>query len=213
MGASRTVLRANLTANLIRNLWAYAVIFCGHFQDETETFTKKQHATEDHNEWYLRQMLGSANFRGGFLLSVLSGNLNYQIEHHLYPTMPSNRLAQVGKEVEQIACDYDLHYHTGSFPRQFFKVQKTLLKLSLSPRYMVADKDNAPEVRSNAAFSEKFGVEQRLHIGEDDHGARAGLGTGLKLLKKIRLGVREVILNFSGRTPLRRAKDGSTASA
>ena len=203
-GLGGTMLKGNMLANLIRNLWAYSVIFCGHFPDETETFTKKQHATEDHNQWYLRQMLGSANFRGGFLLSVLSGNLNYQIEHHLFPTMPSNRLAEVGKKVEKVARDYDLPYHTGSFPEQFFKVQKTLLKLSLPPRFMVADKDNAPEVRSNAAFSDKFPVEQYLHVGEGENGVRRGLATGLNMLKKIRPGVKEVIMNFSGRTPLRR---------
>ncbi|AGF71765.1 fatty acid desaturase family protein [Corynebacterium halotolerans] len=199
----RHTLTANATANVIRSVWAYAVIFCGHFPDEAETFTKEQYKNETHDEWYLRQMLGSANFRGGKLLTILSGNLNYQIEHHIFPDMPSNRLAEIGRHVEQLCREYDLPYNTDSFPAQLVKVQKTLLKLTLPNKYLAADPDNAPEVRSNAAFTENPGVEEKLWVGERD-GKRAGLRTGLKMLKKLRPGVREVALNFSGRTPQRR---------
>ena len=53
---------ANVIANLIRNYWAYMVIFCGHFPDGAEKFTREEFENETHAEWYLRQMLGSANF-------------------------------------------------------------------------------------------------------------------------------------------------------
>lgn len=191
-------LTANLTANLVRSLWAYAVIFCGHFPDETETFTKEQFKTEDHNQWYLRQMLGSANFSGGKLLTILSGNLNYQIEHHLFPDMPSNRLAEVGTKVKALCEEYDLPYNVASFPVQLFKVEKTILKLTLPNKYLVADRDNAPEVRSNAAFTKYPEVEGQLWVGETDKG-RSGLRTGLKLLKKLRPTVVDVVKHYSGR--------------
>ena len=55
-------LAANAVANLIRNYWAYMVIFCGHFPDGAEKFTREEYENETHAEWYLRQMLGSANF-------------------------------------------------------------------------------------------------------------------------------------------------------
>lgn len=89
--AAKRAGQAALVANFMRNVWAYAVIFCGHFPDDAETFTKRTLANESRDEWYLRQMLGSANFEGGKLLTIMSGNLNYQIEHHLYPDMPSNQ--------------------------------------------------------------------------------------------------------------------------
>ena len=76
---------ANAVANLLRNLWAYVVIFCGHFPDGTQKFTPDVLQTETRAEWYLRQMLGAANFKAGPLLGFASGNLCYQIEHHLFP--------------------------------------------------------------------------------------------------------------------------------
>src|SRR6185437_13717249 len=41
-----------------------------------------------------RQVLTSRNVRGGHLINVLLGGLNYQIEHHLFPSMPSVNLAR-----------------------------------------------------------------------------------------------------------------------
>ena len=40
-GFKRT-LKANFTANVVRNVWAYAIIFCGHFPDQTYTFTEEE---------------------------------------------------------------------------------------------------------------------------------------------------------------------------
>ena len=69
------------------------VIFCGHFPDGAEKFTPDVLEHETRAEWYLRQMLGAANFKAGPLLAFSSGNLCYQIEHHLFPDLPSNRYA------------------------------------------------------------------------------------------------------------------------
>ncbi len=94
-GATFTsTLKANAVANVIRNVWANAVIFCGHFPDGAEKFTKTDMVGESRGQWYLRQMLGSANFENGPVLRFMSGNLCYQIEHHLYPDLPSNRYAR-----------------------------------------------------------------------------------------------------------------------
>ncbi len=75
-------------------MWAYAVICCGHFADGAEKFTPEALEDETKAQWYLRQMLGSANFRAGPVMALMSGNLCYQIEHHLYPDLPSNRYAR-----------------------------------------------------------------------------------------------------------------------
>ncbi|MGC7224615.1 fatty acid desaturase, partial [Mycobacteroides abscessus subsp. massiliense] len=84
----KSTAKANAVANIIRNIWSNAVIFCGHFPDGAEKFTKTDMIGESRGQWYLRQMLGSANFEGGWLLRFMSGNLCHQIEHHLYPDLP-----------------------------------------------------------------------------------------------------------------------------
>ncbi|MDV6271851.1 fatty acid desaturase family protein, partial [Rhodococcus globerulus] len=108
----RRTLSANLTANLLRNVWAYVVIFCGHFPDGAEKFTIAELENETRAEWYLRQMLGAANFRAGPVMAFLSGNLCYQIEHHLFPDLPSNRYAEISTNVRALCEKYDLPYTT-----------------------------------------------------------------------------------------------------
>ena len=147
----RRALTANVAANVLRNLWAYAVIFCGHFPDGAEKFTAGALEQETKPDWYLRQMLGSANFRAGRVLAFLSGNLCYQIEHHLFPDLPSNRYAEIARRVEALCTAYGLPYTTGSFPRQFFLTQRTILKLALPDRFLRATADNAPETASELA--------------------------------------------------------------
>ena len=110
-----STLKANVVANIIRNIWANAVIFCGHFPDGAEKFTKTDMIGESKGDWYLRQMLGSANFEGGPLMRFMSGNLCYQIEHHLFPDLPSNRLHEISLRVRELCDKYDLPYTTGSF--------------------------------------------------------------------------------------------------
>ena len=99
MATYKSTLKANAIANVIRNVWANAVIFCGHFPDGAEKFTKTDMIGETNGQWYLRQMLGSANFEAGAVLRFMSGNLCHQIEHHLYPDLPSNRLHEVSVRV------------------------------------------------------------------------------------------------------------------
>ena len=82
---------ANFVANIVRNVWAHSIIFCGHFPDQTYTFGEDEVADESRGGWYVRQLLGAANIEGGPLFHVISGNLGYQVEHHLYPDMPSTR--------------------------------------------------------------------------------------------------------------------------
>jgi linoleoyl-CoA desaturase len=149
-----STLKANAVANVIRNVWANAVIFCGHFPDGAEKFTKTDMAGETKGEWYLRQMLGSANFEGGPALRFMSGNLCHQIEHHLYPDLPSSRLHEISVRVRQVCDKYDLPYTTGSFLVQYGKTWRTIAKLSLPDKYLRDTADDAPETRSERMFTE-----------------------------------------------------------
>ena len=131
-----STLKANALANVIRNVWTNAVIFCGHFPDGAEKFTKTDMIGETKGQWYLRQMLGSANFKAGPALRFMSGNLCYQIEHHLYPDLPSNRLYEISKRLREVCDKYDLPYTTGSFLVQYGKTWRTIAKLSLPDKYL-----------------------------------------------------------------------------
>ncbi|MHC9290834.1 fatty acid desaturase family protein [Mycobacterium sp. LTG2003] len=127
----RRTLVANLTANLLRNLWAYVVIFCGHFPDGAEKFTPETLQQETKAEWYLRQMVGAANFKAGPILAFSSGNLCYQIEHHLFPDLPSNRLAQISERVSALCEKYGVPYTSGPLPRQYLQTVRIIFKLAL----------------------------------------------------------------------------------
>jgi NADPH-dependent stearoyl-CoA 9-desaturase len=150
----KSTLKANAVANVIRNVWSNAVIFCGHFPDGAEKFTKTDMVGETKGEWYLRQMLGSANFEGGPALRFMSGNLCHQIEHHLYPDLPSNRLHEISLRVREVCDKYDLPYTTGSFLLQYGKTWRTIAKLSLPDKYLRHTADDAPETRSERMFTE-----------------------------------------------------------
>src|ERR1700758_1331442 len=176
----KSTLKANVVANIIRNIWADAVIFCGHFPDGAEKFTTTDMIGESKGEWYLRQMLGSANFEGGPLLRFMSGNLCHQIEHHLFPDLPSNRLHEISVRVRALCDKYDLPYTTGSFLMQYGKTWRTIAKLSLPNKYLSDDTDNAPETRSERMFAELepdfAGVDPRT-------GRRRGLKTAIATVR------------------------------
>jgi fatty acid desaturase len=125
------VFAGDATANLVRNLWSFTIIFCGHFPDGTQQFTEEQAENETRGEWYYRQLLGSANLTGNKLFHVLAGNLSFQIEHHLFPDLPAHRYAEISTEVSEITERYRIPYNTGSLHRQFGSVVRKIGKLAL----------------------------------------------------------------------------------
>ena len=126
----RGTLGADATANAIRNVWAYAIIFCGHFPDGTYSFSEKEVEGETAGGWYVRQLLGSANIEGGALFHVAAGNLGYQVEHHLFPDMPSSRYGEVAPQVREVCERHGLPYNSGRFGKQLGSVQRTIVRLA-----------------------------------------------------------------------------------
>lgn len=174
-------LRANAVANLIRNYWSYMVIFCGHFPDGAEKFTKDEFENETQGEWYLRQMLGSANFNAGPVLAFMSGNLCYQIEHHLFPDLPSNRYAEISVRVRELCEKYDLPYTTGSLARQYWQSFWTIFKLALPDKLLKGTPDDAPETNSELKFRVREGL--RDSFVDPATGKRRGLRTAVRELQ------------------------------
>lgn len=124
------VLLGNVLANVIRNVWTFVVIFCGHFTAGVHTFDPALVKGEHKGHWYLRQILGSSNIRGGKLFHIMTGNLSHQIEHHLYPDMPARRYADVAPRVRDVCERYGVPYNTGSLPGQLATVAVRIVRHS-----------------------------------------------------------------------------------
>ena len=137
-------------------------------------------------------MLGSANFEAGPALRFMSGNLCHQIEHHLYPDLPSNRLYEISIRVQQLCDKYDLPYTTGSFPVQYGKTWRTIAKLSLPDRFLRDTADDAPETRSERMFAELGPGYAGIEAGVDPStGRKRGLKTAVAAVRTWRRERRE----------------------
>jgi len=175
----RRTLAAAASANVVRNLWAYLVIFCGHFPDGAEKFAPTVLDNETKAEWYLRQMLGTANFDAGPVLAFLSGNLCYQIEHHLFPDLPSNRYTEIALRVRALCDKYDLPYTSGPLLHQYLLTLRTIHKLALPDSLLIATSDDAPETASERKFK---GIDSFAAVDADRTSGRSGLRTALRRL-------------------------------
>jgi len=129
LGNAPRVFAGNLLANLTRNLWSFAIIFCGHFPEGVSLFGDDPEETR--GGWYLRQLAGSANIEGSRAFHIASGHLSHQIEHHLFPDIPASRYPEMAIEVQAICRRYDLPYCTGSFGRQLGSVAKQIVRNAL----------------------------------------------------------------------------------
>jgi NADPH-dependent stearoyl-CoA 9-desaturase len=152
----KSTLWANFTANIVRNVWAHAIIFCGHFPDQTYTFSQEEVEDESRGAWYVRQLVGAANIEGSPLFHVISGNLGYQVEHHLFPDMPSTRYAEIAPRVKEICERYGLPYNSGPFWQQVGMVNRTIARLAFpggaprpKPGPYHGDKDTVVDASSN----------------------------------------------------------------
>ncbi|UMG92129.1 acyl-CoA desaturase [Nocardioides sp. TF02-7] len=128
----RSTLAAGAVANLTRNLWSHSVIMCGHFPEGVEVFELDElDPTEERGDWYLRQMLGSADISGSRLMHVLTGNLSHQIEHHLFPDLPSNRYGEIAPKVRAVFEKYGLAYCSRPLVPQVYSAWHKVVRLSL----------------------------------------------------------------------------------
>jgi fatty acid desaturase len=66
---------------------------------------------DDRPDFLRRQVLTSRNVRGGQLVDVALGGLNYQIEHHLFPSMPTPNLRRAQPIVREYCRELGIEYH------------------------------------------------------------------------------------------------------
>jgi NADPH-dependent stearoyl-CoA 9-desaturase len=149
---ARRALIGYVVANLLRNVWLHTIVFCGHIPEGAETFTEEQYAGETRGGWYRRQLLGSCNLEGSRLFHLLTGNLSFQIEHHLFPDVPSNRYATIAPQVRAVCERHGLPYNSGRLGRQYRSVYRQILWLALPQRPNgVAERASGPGPPSGRA--------------------------------------------------------------
>jgi NADPH-dependent stearoyl-CoA 9-desaturase len=180
-GVESTYLRtlgADAVANIIRNIWAHAIIFCGHFPDQTYTFSEEEVEDETRGEWYLRQLVGAANIDGSPLFHVISGNLGYQVEHHLYPDMPASRYSEIAPKIKDICERYELPYNTGRFSKQWYMVHRTIFRLAFpggkprpKPGPYKSEERSTPRYESSEAARSRDRVPAEHPVAGPEHGS------------------------------------------
>ena len=144
-------LAGNATANLVRNIWAFNIIFCGHFPAGVATFSEEECEDETRGHWYYRQLLGSANITGGKLFHLMTGNLSHQIEHHLFPDLPARRYPEVAGEIQEICERYGLPYNTGRLGKQLVSVAGKICRMALPDRRRPDTREPVREATAAAA--------------------------------------------------------------
>jgi fatty acid desaturase len=128
--AWRRTLAANVAANVARNVWVHTIVFMGHLPDGAETFGEERLDGECRGGWYARQLSGSCNLEGTPLFHLMSGNLSFQIEHHIFPDVPSNRYARIAPRVREVCERHGLPYNSGRLGRQYASVARKILRLT-----------------------------------------------------------------------------------
>jgi fatty acid desaturase len=149
------VLAGNVSANIVRNVWTFTIIFCGHFPSGVLEFSEEETADETRGEWYFRQLLGSANLTGSKLFHVMAGNLSYQIEHHLFPDIPAHRYGEIAAEVSELCARFGIPYNTGPLGRQFGSVVKKICRLALPDRLTGVARARSADVAGPASAPDR----------------------------------------------------------
>jgi NADPH-dependent stearoyl-CoA 9-desaturase len=108
------VLLGNWLAETMRDVYSAATIFCGHVGEEVAAYPVGTRA-KTRGEWYAMQVEATNNFEVSKPISVLCGGLDKQIEHHLFPTLPPQRLREIAPEVRAICDRHAVRYRSASW--------------------------------------------------------------------------------------------------
>lgn len=115
------VLLGNWMAEAMRDVYSAASIFCGHVGAEVRDWPSDTRPT-NRAQWYAMQAQSANDFRVPYVLSVFCGGLDYQIEHHLFPRFPPERLRQIAPEVEALCARHGIPYRVAGWGTTLRKV-------------------------------------------------------------------------------------------
>jgi NADPH-dependent stearoyl-CoA 9-desaturase len=106
-----------------------ATIFCGHVGEGVESWPSGKRA-HSRGEWYAMQVEAANDFEVRLPVSILCGGLDLQIEHHLFPTLPPQRLREIAPEVRAICARYGVRYKTDTWGNTLRKAFRHIARLS-----------------------------------------------------------------------------------
>jgi len=107
-----TALIISIVAELIANAHSFLVIVPNHSAGDIYMFNEPH---KNQGEFYLRQIMGSVNYyTGSDLIDASQGFLNYQIEHHLFPSIPLSYYQKMQPLVKDICKKHNLEYRQES---------------------------------------------------------------------------------------------------
>jgi fatty acid desaturase len=120
LDAVRNLFLTQLGAEVLTNLYTWALIASSHTADDLHRF---DHVPQGRGEWYLHQLLGTADYaHGSSLIAWLQAWVNYQIEHHLCPNLPLLQLERMQSEIERVCLVHGIPYVRQPLPRRFAKM-------------------------------------------------------------------------------------------
>jgi fatty acid desaturase len=90
-------------------------------------------AAADNSDFLRRQVLTSRNVHGGWLTDLALGGLNYQIEHHLFPSMPRPNLRRTQPLVRQFCLQRGVPYSQASLPGSYAQALRYLHTVGRQP--------------------------------------------------------------------------------
>ena len=96
----------NLIVDILNNYWMAFTLQSSHFTQELQ---EKQDTTKKAS-WYKAQIESSINFKASKIITLMCGHVNYQIEHHLFPDIPSHRYPEISFEVQAICEEHNIVY-------------------------------------------------------------------------------------------------------
>jgi len=81
-----------------------------------------------------RQVLMSRNVRGNWLLDAAMGGLNYQIEHHLFPSMPRPHLREASVMIAAYCREHGVPYTETGLVQSYGIVVRYINRVGLGER-------------------------------------------------------------------------------
>lgn len=120
-------LLGNALSEVGRDLYAGAAVYCGHVG--AKDYPRGTRA-RGRARWYRMQAEAARNIRVPRPLSVLCGGLDRQIEHHLFPHLPPNRLRAISPRVKAICEQHGVRYLEKSWPATLRQVLAHLREMA-----------------------------------------------------------------------------------
>jgi NADPH-dependent stearoyl-CoA 9-desaturase len=123
------VLLGNWLAETLRDVYSAATIYCGHVGEDVKSYPMGARP-KSRGEWYAMQVEASNDFEVSLPVSVLCGGLDRQIEHHLFPTLPPQRLREIAPAIRDICERHGVAYKSASWGKTLRKALGHLVTLS-----------------------------------------------------------------------------------